>query len=566
MPKPKYIHYPKRPKNMTATFVAQQYKKLTDQLQNAEASKTPNMWLKLFEEWNELNAYIGSEAARIGYASSKDLSDKTLEAKEKYIREKISPVIAKPEHLLAEAFLASKHREAIAKKYGEQLIPVYEIALKPMNPINTKLGIKAGSLTSKYDKIIAAGNVTINGKKTNLWSARALLFSDDDKLRKEAFLATSNWFIKNHDKLASLYDQLVKLRHQMGLNLNYDNYIPLAYQMRGRQGYSQKEVKAFRALVLKHISPLVSKNLEKRAKELGQDSLKPWDIFYDPKTSIQLGSVPVKTQLDKASKIFNNISPILGKHFNDMRKDNLIDLETRPNKKSGAFCTDFCDEGKVAILCNSTGDADDVRTLTHEMGHAFQGLESMHIEAVDLQWGSFELAEVYSMGMEFLSLPYMSEFFDKVNEDKFVRFKWVDSAFTTCYVCVVDEFQHWVYENPEASAIDRDKFWAKTYQKYLPAVDYSGYEQYEATRWYAQGHIFNAPFYYIDYGLAEICAMQFGIMNEIDHKKAVSLYLKMCKLGGTRSFIDTLKYCGLSSPFDETTIKNTAEYLKRFLV
>ncbi len=566
MTKTTYIHYPDRPKSLTASFVAKEYAKLLSRLETAEAATTADLWIKLFGDWNSLASYIGSEASRVSYAYAKDVTNKSLESKDEYFRNKIVPVITKPEHELTSAFLKSKHRQALASRYGEQLIPVYETALKPMDPINTKLGIEASNLTNKYDKIIAKGNVKIQGKEVNLYTARSFLFSDNADTRREAYIASSEWFLKNHDQLAEIYDKLVGIRTQMGKNLGFTNYVPLAYQIRGRQGYGENEVTKFRKAVQKYLTPLVKDVLDKRASQLGTNGLKPWDIFYDPALTIPLGIVPVATQLDSAQRLFDKLSPVLGNHFKQMRREGLIDLETRPNKRAGAFCTEFSDEQKVAILCNSTNDADDVRTLTHEMGHAFQGLESLHIEAVDLQWGSFELAEVYSMGMEFLSLPYMTEFFDKTNADKFAKYKWIDSVFTTCYVCVVDEFQHYVYKHPEATKKERDSQWIKIYDKYLPSINFEGYEKFQATRWYGQGHIFNAPFYYIDYGLAEICAMQFGILNTKNHRKTVNLYLKMCRLGGTMSFIDTLKYSGFAPPFNDKTIRHVADYIREQLI
>lgn len=560
-----YKFYPDRPTRLTASFAKKEFDKLVSRLDSAESNTKPDEWIHLFASWDALAGYISGEACRTGYAYSKNMSDKKLEAKERYFRERIAPAIDKQEHLLVQSFVNSKHRETVATKFGQQLIPVYETALKPLDPINTTLGIKVGNLASKYDQLISSAQIEVDGKVINLSQARALLYSDDSKIREKAYRANGEWFVKNKAKLSQIYDAQVKLRHEMGKNLGYDSFIPLAYQMRGRQGYGEAEVEQFRHLVHKHLVPLFSIIAHQRTKELGQNTLKPWDIFYDPANSIPLGSVPVEDQLDKAQLVFDRLSPVLGKHFQRMRREGLIDLETRPNKQAGAYCTNFQDEDKVAILCNSTGDPDDIRVLVHEMGHAFQFWESQWIPANDLQIGTAELAEVYSMGMEFLSLPYMDSFFSAGDAKKFSSSKWSESIFTLCYVSTVDEFQHWVYKNPAATKKDREAAWIDTYTKYFPSIDFSGLEKYQGLRWYAQGHIFSTPFYYIDYALAETCAMQLGLLAQKDHSRTVTKYLEMCKLGGTRSFVDTLAHTNLRSPFDEKLIVDLKNYTQKTL-
>ncbi len=563
--KAKYFYYPNRPAKLTAAYAAGVYKRFLERLPAAEQSDSPDQWISLFKDWNDFGAYLASEGSRAHYAYSQNMADKKLEAAERYLREKISPVVDKPELELAKAFVESKHREAMAKRFGQQLIPIYETALKPMDPINTKLRIEVGNLSVNYEKLLASAQIKVNGKTLNVYEARALLFSDDASLREKAYRASGDWFIKNHAKLAAVYDQQVKLRHRMGLNLGYKNYIPLAYQIRGRDGYGEKEVAAFRRSVHKHLVPLNKKMFAERAKELGTKTAKPWDVFYDAGLSVPLGSVPVDKQLQNMQLVFDKLSPVLGAHFKDMRTKGLIDLPSRPNKQTGAYCTSFVDEKKVLVFCNSTGDPDDIRTLSHEMGHAFQFRESQEIETAELWVGTAELAEIYSMGMEFLALPYMDQFFNPSDTKKFSDYKWVEGLYTICYVCVVDEFQHWVYKNPRATIDQRDKAWTKLYSKYLPAIDFDGLEKYAAVRWYAQHHIQTMPFYYIDYALAESCAMQLGLMAEQDHAKTLRKYLDMCKIGGTMSFLNALKTNDLRSPFDEELIIELASVIRQKL-
>ena len=248
-----------------------------------------------------------------------------------------------------------------------------------------------------------------------------------------------------------------------------------------------------------------------------------------------------------------------------MRNEGLIDLENRKGKRAGAYCTTFSDEGRVAILCNSTGDSDDVGTLTHEMGHAFQGWESQVIESVDLQSPTYDACEIHSMGMEYLSMRHMNEFFNDELTAKFRRNRWRDGVEIMCYIAIVDEFQHWVYENPSATPDERDTAWNKIWDIYKPGIDWSSAEEYKSARWYMQGHIFGMPFYYIDYAIAEIGAMQLALMDAQDHDKTIEAYLKLCRIGGTMSVLDIFKSVGMRTPFDESLIKDLMAHATKVL-
>ena len=222
------------------------------------------------------------------------------------------------------------------------------------------------------------------------------------------------------------------------------------------------------------------------------------------------------------------------------------------------------DEGRVAIFCNSTGDASDIATLTHEMGHAFQAWESQAIELVELQWPTADAAEIHSMGMEYLSLKHIGEFFaDTEHAQRFRKKRWTGAVELICYICVVDEFQHWVYENPAASAGERDAQWDRIWEMYIPGLDFTGIEPYRHARWYAQLHIFRLPFYYIDYAIAETGAMQLAAMDAKDTGAALDTYLALCRTGGTKGVLDIFKSAGLRSPFDEGVMEGLAGYVGR---
>jgi M3 family oligoendopeptidase len=566
-----YKYYQNRSERITKEFVDSEFAKLLARVDAAETSSDPNAWIQLYADWNALSAYVSGEASRISYHHSSAMSDPKWDEADKHMREEIMPAYEQGASQMLNLLLKSKHREAVGKHFGPYLIEALMTQVETMAPVNTTLRIMERDLADQYDKIVAAGEVDVLGKKVTLPVARNMQANSDPATRKAAFFAYRQWFLDHHDALGSIYDKLVKARDEMGRNLGHKNFIPLGYNYMRRTDYGPAEAKAFRDSVLQYAVPLSANLRQQHAEILGGTSngkpaqLKPWDAGYHPELTLPSGIAPVDSQLDKAEQVFNSISPRLAKHFERMRQEGLIDLENRRDKRAGAFCTSFPDEGRVAIFCNSTGDEDDVSTLMHEMGHAFQAWESQSIEAVDLQWPTSDMAEVHSMGMEFLSMPEMHYFFNEGDAVKFERKHLYDVVSLMCYICIVDEFQHWVYEHPNVTLAERDAAWSEIWDRYTPGLDFTGIEATKYARWYAQAHIFQTPFYYIDYAIAQTGAMQLGMMNTQDHDKALDTYIKLCVKGGTKSVLTTFKEAGLRSPFDPNTMKDLMDFAAKTL-
>lgn len=560
-----YKHYQVRPPQLTKEFVQKEYEQLIGRVTSAEASDISAPWIKLFQDWNALRAYISGEGSRISYEHSKYMDDLKWEQADQYYREEVTPAADNGSSTMLDALLNSKHLNEVGEHFGPYLIKQLRVAVEPLAPINSDLRVRASDLGDKYDKLVAQAEVEIGGETVTLPIARSLASNSDPKVRKEAYIAYRNWYLKHRDELAQIFADMVKLRDQMGRNLGHENFIPLGYAGMGRTDYGPEQAKAFRESIRKYAVPLQKKLHEMQAEALGTPTLKPWDGGYHPLYTLPTGIAPIETQLEKAQQLFDSLSPRLGKHFARMRAEGLIDLENRRAKRAGAFCTSFPDEGRVAILCNSTGDQEDVSTLMHEMGHAFQAWESQKIEAIDLQWPTSDAAEIHSMGMEFLSMEYMSIFFSDENLEKYRRNRWREAVEIVCYIAIVDEFQHWVYENPNVTPAERDQAWSRIWDIYKPGIDFSGVEEYKSARWYAQGHVFQMPFYYIDYAIAETGAMQFGLLANQGIEKALETYIKICEIGGTKSVLDIFKSAGLRSPFEPSTLKSLMEHAAEVL-
>lgn len=560
-----YKHYPERPGDMTADFVRSEYQGLIERVEQAEKSESPEEWLELYADWNSLKSFVGSEGSRRSHAQSRDMNDPEIEKREEDFRHEIAPVFEEGESKLVAALLQSRHKEAIAERYGNHLIRSLETTVEPLAQVNSELRVKVRDLVNTYDKIIAGGEVEIDGETVTLPVARSMQGSEDRETRKKAYVAWREWYREHRDELAGIFDEVVKLRDEMGRNLGHDNFIPLGYLGMGRTDYGVEEAEQFRANVRTYAVPILEKIHQAQAREHGTEALKPWDSGYSPSLNLPRGIAPVEKQVESAQRIFDKLSPVLAAHFRRMREEDLIDLENRKGKRSGAYCTSFSDEGRVAILCNSTGDEDDVRTLMHEMGHAFQGWESQPIEAVDLQWPTSDACEVHSMGMEYLSMKHMDEFFSEEDATKFRRNRWRQAVSLLCYVSIIDEFQHWIYQNPKATPDERDEAFNRISETYQPGLDYSDNPEYQALRWYAQGHLFWMPFYYIDYAIAETGAMQLALIDRENPEQALETYLELCRIGGQKSVLDIFNSSGLRSPFDPDVMNELMAHAEREL-
>lgn len=562
-----FVHFPRRPDTLTADFAAAEYEKLGRRSLEVEGWSSSEGWLSLFRDWNALRSYVRSEESRLYFRHTRDVRDEAIAEAERQFREQVTPRAEDGEARLMAALLGSRHRAAVAAVFGEQLLRVLAVRQAPFAPINAQLRVELGQLANEYDQRLAQAEVSVGGRAMTLSRARALLTSANADVRRAAFDGYYGWFLGERAELARIFSEMVRRRHAMGRNLGHETFVPLGYASMRRTDYGPEQVSQFRNAVRQHFSPLYRELARAHAAALGTASLRPWDAAYHPGMTLPQGvAEPIAEQLDKAERVFAKLSPQLCAHLRRMREQGAIDLENRPGKAMGAYSTDFHDANEVVVFCNSVGNADDVRVLTHEMGHAFQSWESQWIEAVMLRAPTADAAEIHSMGMEFLCLPHLGEFFSGDDLQRFTIGRWMRAIEVLCYTCVVDEFQHWAYEHPDAVAEERDRCWAALHDVYLPGIDWSGEaEPFRSCRWYCQFHIFRLPFYFIDYAIAEVGALQLARLAHGDSAGALAKYLELCRLGGTRSVLELFAAAGLRSPFEAELTRELAEHVRRVL-
>jgi len=461
--------------------------------------------------------------------------------------------------------LNSRFKEELTDKIHPQLITLAEMEIKTFSDEAIPLMQEENKLISEYDKLISSAKIEYDGKLLNLSQMQPYMESKDRRIRKEAHEKSSNFFKENEAKFDLIYDKLVKIRHQIALKLGFNNFIELAYLRNGRSDYNSEDVRNFREHVLKYIVPITNELRERQAKRIGVDEFKYYDI---PLNFISGNPTPKGNKdwiMERTKKMYEELSPETHEFINIMIDRELFDLETKPNKQAGGYCTFLHDYKSPFIFANFNGTQDDVTVVTHEAGHAFQTYQSRHFDAPEYSFPTSEAAEIHSMSMEFITWPWMELFFEK-DIEKFKFFHLADSLCFIPYGVTVDEFQHIVYEYPDMTPDERKKAWRDIEKKYTPYKNYDDNEFLnKGTFWFKQGHIFSSPFYYIDYTLAQICSYQFWLRFNENRKEAWEDYLKICKIGGSQSFLEILKAGNLESPFEESTINSVASKIKEYL-
>lgn len=510
---------------------------------------------------------------RKGFESMRSISNirYTGNTKDKFYGEEheyfdnIGPVYAGLINRLYKTLLGSKFRKELEEKTGKVLFRLAELSIKTFKPEIIDDLKKENQLVSEYVKLIASASIKFEGEERNISGMAPFMQSQNRQVRKNAAEGKWKFFEENEKVIDRIYDDLVKVRTVIAKKLGYENFTQLGYDRMRRTDYTSREVSDFRNSVKEFIVPLSQKLKEMKRQRIGEDKLH----YYDEGFSFKGGNPVPKGKpewiTEKAGKMYDQLSEETGKFFKFMTGGELLDLYNRKDKAAGGYCAFIPDHESPFIFANMNGTSDDIRVLTHEAGHAFQAFESRSFELPEYRVPSMESAEIHSMSMEFITWPWMQLFFEE-DTDKFLYAHLSRAISFIPYGVSVDEFQHYVYANPEATPDDRKKKWREIEKKYRPHMNYEENEFLERGGfWFHQGHIFKMPFYYIDYCLAQICALQFWRKCSHDRDIAWKDYLELCKAGGSKSFLELLKIAKIDSPFDKSVVKSIVEYSENWL-
>ncbi|WP_349405435.1 M3 family oligoendopeptidase [Clostridium perfringens] len=476
-----------------------------------------------------------------------------------------SPLIEEVNNEFYKALLNSPFKDEIGAYYGETIIKEAEYSQKSFSKEVIEDMQLENKLGSQYQKLIASAKIEFDGEERTLAQLVPFVTSEDREVRKRASEAKYNFFVKHEGEIDDIFDKLVKVRTKIAKKLGFNNFVELGYVRMRRYDYNKEMVENFRKQVEEFIVPIDSKLYERQAKRLGLESLK----YYDEKFEFLSGNPTPKGDskwiVENAKVMYSELSKETKEFFDFMVENDLMDLVAKKGKAAGGYCTNFPNYKAPFIFSNFNGTAGDVDVLTHEAGHAFQNFRSSWIEMQECQWPTMESCEIHSMSMEFFTWPWMYLFF-KEDTDKYKFYHLVDAIKFIPYGVTVDEFQHFVYENPECTPKERKDAWRRIEKKYLPHKNYDECDFLERGGWwFQQNHIFLSPFYYIDYTLAQICALQFWKKDRENHEKAWEDYLNLCNIGGTKTFLGLLKYANLKSPFENGCVESVVEVVDEYL-
>ena len=480
--------------------------------------------------------------------------------------DEVSPRLEAAQQQVRLALLRSRFRKELEAEFGELLFTNLEIAVRSFKPELMELMMEENKLSSEYQKLYASAMVDFDGKTMPLPLLGPYKQSTDRAIRKAAYETEGRFFDEHREELDELYDKLVKNRTAQAKLMGYENYLPLGYDRMGRNCYGPEKVAAFRQQVVDDLVPLVQKIKEDQKARLGLDHM----YFYDDVMMFPDGNAKPQGTADDILKagldMYHNLSPETSEFVDFMYDNELLDVLSKDGKAPGGYCTSLPDYEAPFIFSNFNGTSGDVDVLTHEAGHAFAGYRAAKKGYImDLMSPTMESCECHSMSMEFLTQDFHQNFFGDATR-KYEIGHCEDALIFIPYGCLVDEFQHRVYENPDMTPAQRNELWAELEKKFRPWLDFGALPFYgRGAGWQRQLHIYQMPFYYIDYCLAQTVAFQFWIASMENREDAWNRYLAFADKGGTCNFEQLVHSAGLKVPYEDGCIKQIGEAVGRWI-
>lgn len=456
----------------------------------------------------------------------------------------------------------------------------YDLILRSMNNSiqifreeNIPLSVECTRLSTEYQKISGAMTVEFEGKERTMPQMRKFLESNNRDIRRSAWIKIRERRMIDSERISEIMDDLVRIRHAIAINSGFENYVQYAFRSMERFDYSPKDCLAFHKAVEIHCMPMIHSINEERRKGFGYDELMPWDVNEKSGDSPDVFGRPPLRPFEKVedlvsitSKVFHSLSPELGGMFDRLVDGEVLDLDSRKGKAPGGYQYNLEKTGLPFIFMNASGQQGDVETMIHEAGHAFHTMYCSQHELIQERNYPIEFAEVASMSMELLTQPYWDEFYhSKETTDRARKMHLEAIIGLLAWICRIDAFQHWMYSNPSHTREERSKAWLNLREKYGPKTNWNEFEDDESLFWQTQGHLFGAPFYYIEYGIAQLGALQLWMTQLDDPDKALEDYANAMKLGNTRTLPHLFESANIKLSFEKEHVGNLISSVKKSL-
>ena len=543
--------------------VKEELRGLTEQL---KAAKDYAQAREVFLKHDAATIRVETQATLASVRHTIDTRDEFYDAEETFWNA-ASPELEEYEDAWKGAMLESPFRKEFAEEFGDLMFVNAEIARKAFSPEIIPESQQENDLSQAYSKLIASAQIPFEGGVYTISQLSPFKNDPDDARRLAAWKAEGAWYKEHQAELDDIYDKMVHLRDTMGKKLGYGGYTTLGYYRMGRNCYGKDDVEKFRAAVVKYLVPLADSIYREQAKRLGKEY--PMN-FADNALMFRSGNPKPCGDADAilahGKKFYEELSPETGEFFNMMLDNELMDVLSTPGKAGGGYCTSLGDYKVPFIFANFNGTQHDVEVVTHEAGHAFAAWMNRDRVPYSTIWPSMESCEVHSMSMEFFAWPWAEGFFG-ADTRKFLYSHLAGALTFIPYGTMVDHFQHIVYEKPDMTPRQRHDAWKELLGVYMPWVKLGGDIPFygDGEGWQRQMHIYQSPFYYIDYCLAQTVSLQFWAMLQKDPKDAWAHYMAYTKQGGSRTFTELLKNADLDSPFEERCLRGVCETAKAWL-
>jgi oligoendopeptidase F len=519
-------------------------------------------WLR---DMSEAEAVVSEDACWRQIKMTCDTTDKSLEEAFTFFCTQIQPKLQPYADKLNRKLYDSPFVAELDKKkfftYLRNVKKSIELFREENIPIQSELAV----MQQQFGVISGKMTVTVDGQEYTLQQAAKFLESHDRGLREEVYRKINERRAQDKDALHELYTQLVQRRDQVAKNAGFENYRDYRFVELGRFDYKKEDCFQFQEAVKAHVLPLVDKINEKKRKKLGLDTLRPWDTEAEPEGVNPLNPFATSDELlDKTLACFRELNPFFADCIQKMKEMGHLDLESRKGKAPGGYNCPLAESGAPFIFMNAAGQMHDVTTMVHEGGHAVHSFLAHHLELSAFKEYPMEIAEVASMAMELFSMDHWKAFFD--NEEDLQRAKehQLERVITIFpWIATIDKFQHWVYEHPNHTIEERTENWLRILNEFTSKeIDFSGLEEYRKVNWQRQLHLFEVPFYYIEYGIAQLGAIGMWMQYKKDPKQALDNYMNALSLGGTKTLPELYEAAGLKFDFSPAHIKTLMEFVR----
>lgn len=514
-------------------------------------------------DWGELSAALDEEHARRYIAMSCHTDNPDAEKAYHHFLEKIDPESKPRQFKLAQLFIEHPVLKSLPKARYEVLIRDTRVQVELFRPENVALETEDAKLSQQYQKLSGSLTVLFRGEEKTLVQMGRYLEEPDRSLRREAWEIIANRRLRESEQFEEIYDKLVRLRHKIARNAGFPNYRDYAFRRLGRFDYTPDDCRQFHDAIEQEILPVVREIQADRRARLGIETLRPWDLAVDPLNRAPLKPFEAAEQLVTGTqKIFQRLDPALGGGFDTMHRLRLLDLENHKGKAPGGYQFTLAEARLPFIFMNAIGLHRDVETILHEGGHAFHALATQEEDLYAYRSAPIEFCEVASMSMELLGNEFLEEFYSRAdaNRARKAHLESIIGGFT--WIATVDAFQHWVYVNPGHTRAERAVAWLELMDRFSGNVDWTGYEKSRAHLWHRQPHLYTHAFYYIEYGIAQLGALQVWANSRHDKAKALADYRRALALGGSRPLPELFRAAGCRLEFNQATIKPLVQLLR----